>query len=133
MDILLIESKICCMVDFILKQDPGYFIFDKGRGLNSIFVFQEEVSIEATLHNTEHEEGAALHCSVTSDKPPEPLRIGVVVVFGGGFLVFAVPGLKDAFSPGVAMPPVETAGNGEIGIFVAGVCNLGIEKLEIGL
>jgi len=131
MDILLIESKVRCMVDFILKQDPGYFILDEGLGLNSVLVVEKEVGVETALHDAEHEEGTAFHCSVTGDEPPEPLRVGVVVVFGGGFLVFAVTGFEDTFGPGVAMPPVEAAGDGEVGVFVARVGDLDVEKLEV--
>jgi len=45
-------------------------------------------------------------------------------------LVFAVAGFEDTFSPGVAVPPVEAAGDGEVGVFVIGIGDLDTGELE---
>ena len=74
--------------------------------------------------NGEHEISAGFHGSVICDVAPHFEGVGEEGVFGGGFFVFAVKGVEEAFGPGVAVVPVEGAGLREIWIG-AGGCRVG--------
>jgi len=54
MNVLFIKAKIRRMVDFILKQDSGYFILDERWGLDGVLVIEEEVGVEAAFHDAKH-------------------------------------------------------------------------------
>lgn len=63
---------------------------------------------------------------------PELEGVGREGVFGGGFLVFAVEGFVEAVGPGVAVVPVEVAGDGEEGVEGRGVGDVADEGVDVG-
>lgn len=95
MDKLLVEPKVGGMVDLVLEKDASDSVLDEGCGLHGVCVVEEEIGVEAALHDAQHEECSPLHGSVADDTSPEAEGVRVVVVLGGGFLVFTVAGFKD--------------------------------------
>ena len=130
LDILRVGAEIRDVVDFVLEQDARDLVGDEIGGLVGVGAFEEEVIVERTFHDREHQVAARFHAGVAGGLAPHFHGVREEGVLGCGFLIFAVAGVEEAFGPRVAVEPVEGAGEGEVGIIRDGVAGVADERVD---
>ena len=89
LDVLVVGAKVRRVVDFVLEQDAGVFVADEVCGLVRVGGFEEEVVLESTFLDGQHQIPAGFHGRVADGAAPHFEGITEQGVFGRGFLVLS--------------------------------------------
>ena len=116
LNVLVIGAKVSGVVDFVFEEDARVLVTDEVGRLVDIAGLEEEVVLESTFLNSEHQIPTSFHGCVANGMAPKLHGVGKQGVFRCGFLVFSVATVKQALSPRVPVIPVETSGHRKIGI-----------------
>ena len=129
-------AEVGRVVDFVLEQDAGHLVRDEAAGLVDVARFEQEVAPQGAPEHGQHQVPTRFHGAVAAGVAPQFDRVGQVRVFGGGFFVFAVGAVEEAFGPRVPVVPVEGAGHGEVRVArgrVGAVADEGVDPVFVGL
>ncbi len=99
LDVLRVCTEVGGVVDFVLEEDTGDFVWCESRRFICIYAAIKEIILQRSRRDGELEVPSCFHIRISDSMAPEFDCLSGHCIFGGGFFVFAVEGLEEAVSP----------------------------------